>query len=59
MIDFKEKTPQFWKGGHVPKNARKSFYIVRINTSFSLKEGMEPCVRYRERDILRTDKYFL
>ena len=58
MIDFKEKTPQFWKGEDVPKNARKLFYIVRIKTSFSLKEGMEPCVRYRERDILRTENIF-
>ena len=61
MIDFKEKTPQFWKGEDVPKNAKDLFYIVRIKTSFSLKEGMEPFVRYRERDILdiyRTENIF-
>ena len=29
VVDFKEKTPQFWKGGNVPKNARKLFYIVK------------------------------
>lgn len=53
-IDFK-KPPRFWTGKDIPKNARKLFYIVRIKTSFSLKKGMEPCVRYREIDLLRTE----
>lgn len=51
--DIKEKNPRFWKGEDIPKNARKLFYVVRIKTSFSLKEGMEPFIRYRKRDILR------
>ena len=53
-IDFK-KPPRFWTGKDIPKNARKLFYIVRIKTSFSLKKGMEPCVRYREIDLLRPE----
>ncbi len=59
MIDFKGKTPQFWKGEDIPKNVRKLFYIIRIRTSFLLKEGMEPCIRYRERDILRIRNIFM
>lgn len=59
MIDFKEKVPKFWKGKNIPKNVRKMFYIIRIRTAFSLKEGMEPCIRYREKDILRTENKFL
>ena len=53
-IDFK-KPPRFWTGKDIPKNARKLFYIVRIKTSFSLKKGKEPCVRYREIDLLRPE----
>lgn len=58
MIDFNKKTPKFWKGKDVPKNARKQFYIVRIKASFSLKDGVEPCVRYREMDFLRSENLF-
>ena len=57
-IDFREQMPHFWKGEDGLKSLRKQFYIIRIKTSFSLKEGMEPCIRYREPDILRTENIF-
>ncbi len=53
MIDFKKARPKFWKGKDIPGDAQKLFYIIRIKTSFSLKKGMEPCIRYREKDLLR------
>ena len=33
---------------------KKNFYIIRIETAFTVKEGLVPFVRYRERDIFRT-----
>lgn len=51
--DLKGKEAVFWKGGRIPAKAKKSFYIVRIETMFDLKEGYEPFVRYRERDFMR------
>ena len=58
MINLKGKTPHFWKGEDVPNDPKRLFYIIRIKTSFSLKKGMEPCIRYRERDILRMKNMF-
>lgn len=52
-IDSEGKTPKFWKGTRVPKKVGDSFYIIRIECSFYIKEGMEPFVRYRETDWLR------
>ena len=52
-IDSEGKTLKFWKGTRVPKKVGDSFYIIRIECSFYIKEGMEPFVRYRETDCLR------
>lgn len=52
--DVKGKRVVFWKGETIPKDAEKNFYIIRIETAFTVKEGMVPFVRYRERDIFRT-----
>lgn len=52
-INLKEKIPKFWKGTQIPEKIGEAFYIIRIKCSFSIKEGMEPFVRYRETDYLR------
>lgn len=54
IIDLEDKFPKFWKGKDIPTEAESLFYIVRLKASFSLKEGMKPCVRYRGCDILRS-----
>lgn len=51
--DLSGKMPHFWKGSQIPVHANHLFYIVRIKASFSIKDGMEPFVRYREKDLLR------
>lgn len=51
--DLTGKEATFWKGARIPTKAKKSFYIVRIETMFNVKEGCEPFVRYRERDYMR------
>ena len=47
------KTPIFWKGKRIPKEAEANFFIVRFKTQFDIKQGEEPFVRYREHDPLR------
>lgn len=56
--DLRGKMPHFWKGSQIPVNANHLFYIVRIKASFSIKDGMEPFVRYREKDLLRCQNLF-
>lgn len=51
--DLSGKMPHFWNGSQIPVHANHLFYIVRIKASFSIKDGMEPFVRYREKDLLR------
>lgn len=53
IINLKGKIPKFWKGKSIPSNIEDAFYIIRMTTSFTIKPGMEPCVKYRERDSLR------
>lgn len=55
-VKLEGKKPVFWSGG-IPLKARKHFYIVRVETMFSIKKGAEPFVRYRGHDILRNDRY--
>ena len=57
-IDLSGKTPRFWKGTPIPTSAKDLFYIIRIKTSFKIKAGMEPFVRYRETDALRSQAAF-
>ena len=52
-MNFSGKTPKFWKGKDIPPEAANLFYIVRFETMFTIKEGEEPFVRYREPDLLR------
>jgi len=49
-----QKEIVFWRGDF-PEDILKSdcFYIVRIETSFKIKEGEIPFVKYKERDFLR------
>lgn len=53
QINIDGKTPIFWTGVKIPKKAYQSFFIIRIETSFSIKDGMEPFIRYRKKDPLR------
>lgn len=54
-IELEGKIPKFWRGLDMPSEARNSFYIIRIETMFNVKKGVEPFIRYRERDIMRND----
>ena len=56
--DLTNKQVEFWKGPRIPVEAQKNFYIVRIETMFTIKEGEEPFVRYRERDLMRSKNLF-
>lgn len=58
-IELSGTSPTFWRGKKVPRAVQKSFYIIRIRTSFSLKKGMEPCIRYRGRNRLVEENPFL
>lgn len=53
---FEDKKPIFWSG-EIPTEAKEYFFIVRVETMFSVKKGVEPFVRYREHDGLRSDRY--
>lgn len=57
IVDLSEKTPYFWKGSEIPPICENSFFIVRVKAVFYLKEGMEACVQYREKDRFRNDNY--
>ena len=53
--DLVKLSPRFWKGAEVPTQAKDKFYIIRIETAFSLKDGFQPFVYYKKRDLLRKD----
>lgn len=52
------KNIEFWKDSEIPLTAWNSFFIVRVETMFTIKKGNEPFVRYRERDLLRNTNIF-
>lgn len=55
-VNLEGKIPKFWRGGGIPLEAKNSFYIVRIETMFTAKKGVEPFVRYREYDLMRNNR---
>lgn len=52
-VDLKNSHPRFWRGPNIPILAKDAFYIVRIETMFSVKKGCTPFVHYKKRDWLR------
>ena len=52
---FAASEVHFWTGS-IPKAVQESnySYIVRVKTSFQIKPGISPFIRYREHDLLRT-----
>ena len=55
-IQLEGKNPRFWKGSDIPQEVEHSFFIIRIETMFNVKDGFEPFVRYREFDWMRLYK---
>lgn len=51
--ELKGKSISFWSGSKIPSKAMDNFFIVRIETMFTVKRGAAPFVRYRERDWVR------
>lgn len=51
--DLTGKQIGFWSGEDIPSEAMDSFFIVRLETMFTVKDGVTPFIRYRERDFLR------
>ncbi len=53
-VDIREKQVEFWKG-NIPDIivSKDYFYIIRIETSFIIKNGETPFVRYKEFDLCR------
>lgn len=51
------KSVKFWSGSKIPAEAKEVFYIIRIETMFNIKEGCEPFVRYRKKDLLRNNSF--
>jgi hypothetical protein len=51
-VDLSNCKPYMWEG-NVPDKVLEDdcFFIVRIETSFTLKDGEEPCVRLKKPDI--------
>ena len=43
--------PIFWKGSRLPENTKSSYFILRFETIFELKEGESPSILYRGWDI--------
>ena len=52
---FVASEAHFWIGS-IPKSVQESncSFIVRVKTSFQIKPGISPFIRYREHDLLRT-----
>lgn len=48
----------FWRGEEIPTMAMENFFIVRIETMFTVKEGVDPFVRYREYNLLRNPSIY-
>lgn len=56
--ELEGKSVKVWSGSKIPIEAKETFYIIRIETMFNIKEGCEPFVRYREKDLLRNNSFF-